>query len=292
MTPELVLNAHAIISESLLWVPEDGRLYWADIKAPCLHALHPASGETQRWDVLGDLGGFALDGAGRALLALRTGLHWLTLATGAVKQIVPAPFDPKLIRFNEAACDSKGRFWVGGMTDPPPGVKTSRTGALYSYTMGDGLRAYPDFAYITNGMAWNADESLFFLSHSEEKIVYQYIYDIGQSRLGARRPFVKIAGPGIPDGAAIDEAGDYWCAIHGAGCLHRYTKSGDLAERIELPVSQPTMCCFAGDGLNDLYISSASEGLDEEALKREPHAGALFRVRTRLRGLKRHWKVG
>src|ERR1700757_718173 len=133
MTPELVLDCRAIIGESLLWVPEEGRLYWADIKAPALHALHLTSGQTKCWDLPSDIGGFALDGAGRALVALRNGLYWLSLNTGRQELIAPAQFNPALIRFNESACDSKGRFWVGTMTDPVPGVHTDRTGALYSY---------------------------------------------------------------------------------------------------------------------------------------------------------------
>lgn len=291
MTPELVLDCRAIIGESLLWVPEEGRLYWADIKAPSLQSLHLASGEVKQWRVSSDLGGFALDGAGRAVVALRNGLHWLDLASGAAQRILPPPFDPELIRFNESGCDSTGRFWVGTMTDPVGNKQTARTGALYSFTRREGLRAYPDFAYITNGMAWNADETVFFLSHSEEGVVYKYPYDAIQGKLGRRSVFIRNASAGLPDGAAIDAAGNYWCAMHGASCLHRYTPDGALAELVELPVSQPTMCCFAGDGLEYLYISSARDGLDAAALVREPLAGALFRIKPEIPGLPRHWRV-
>jgi sugar lactone lactonase YvrE len=292
MTVELVLDCRAIIGESLLWVPEEGRLYWADIKAPSLHALHLDSGETAQWRVSAALGGFALDGAGRALVALRSGLHWLNLDDGAQELIMRAPFDPALIRFNESACDSAGRFWIGSMTDPAPGVQTKRTGALYCYTSRDGLRAYPDFAYITNGMAWNQDESVFFLSHSEERVIYKYPYDASRGMLGQRQTFANPqAGPGVPDGAAIDEAGHYWCAMHGAGCLYCYSPEGELAEIVDLPVSQPTKCCFAGEHLEYLYISSARDGLDSKALRREPHAGALFRMKPERPGLRRHWRV-
>jgi sugar lactone lactonase YvrE len=72
-----------------------------------LQSLHLSSGEVQQWRVSSDLGGFALDGAGRALLALRGGLHWLDLATGAVQLITPSPFDSALIRFNEAAATAQ-----------------------------------------------------------------------------------------------------------------------------------------------------------------------------------------
>ena len=94
---------------------------------------------------------------------------------------------------------------------------------------------------------------------------------------------------GLPDGAAMDTDGGYWCAIHGGGRLHRYTPDGRLDQVIELPVSQPTMCCFAGKHLDELYITSAREKLSEDQLRQEPHAGGLFRLRPGVSGqLKYH----
>ena len=42
----------------------------------------------------------------------------------------------------------------------------------------------------------------------------------------------------------------YWCALHGASRLRRYTPTGAVDRDIALPVSQPTMCAFAGESLN------------------------------------------
>ena len=168
------------------------------------------------------------------------------------------------------------------MTDPPDGVKTDIKALLYSFTIHEGLIPHLDSAFITNGMAWNADETLFYLSHSEERTVYRYRYDLQNGVLGEKSIFIHLADlPGIPDGAAMDMEEGYWCAIHGAGCLHRYTRDGQLNETVRLPVSQPTMCCFAGDTLSDLYITSAREKLSAEQLEREPHAGSIFRISPR-----------
>ena len=291
MKIELVEDARASIGESPLWVPQEETLYWADIKAPCLFARKLTDDSQRRWVLPADIGGFALDGRGRALVALRTGLHWLSLDTGRLALAAPAPFDPALIRFNESGCDSTGRFWVGVMTDPLEGRQTDRKGALYSYKTAEGLRAYPDFAEITNSMAWSADEQSMYLSHSEERVIYRYLYDREIGALGERRVFARQPGPGIPDGAAMDEEGHLWCANHGGFCLHRYAPDGALAATIALPVSQPTKCCFAGKALDWLYITSAREGLDDAALAREPQAGGLFRLRPGPRGLERHWRV-
>jgi sugar lactone lactonase YvrE len=290
---ELVLDARAIIGESPLWVPPEAALYWADIKAPALHRFDPESGDCKSWTLAEDIGAFALDGDGRALVALRSGLYWLDLATGETALAAQAPFDPALIRFNEGACDSAGRFWVGTMTDPVADQESERKGLLHSFTAGEGLVPVADVAFITNGMAWDADEKSFYLSHSLERRIYKFAYDAAAGRLGARQAFAELdqATPGIPDGAAVDASGHYWCAIHGGGRLHRYAPDGSLAEVVEMPVSQPTMCCFAGPQLADLYVTSAREKLDAAALKREPRAGGLFRLRPPVPGHPRHWRV-
>lgn len=292
MKIELVLDAQAIIGESPLWVPPEQALYWADIKAPALHWFHPGTGATKRWRLTADIGGYALDGNGRALVALRSGLNWLDLSTGGLVQIAASPFDTALIRFNEAACDSHGRFWVGTMTDPPPGVEADLTGLLHSFTTAGGLVPHADFAFITNGMAWNSNETSFYISHSLKKLIYRYPYDVSTGGLGEPEVFARFLDtPGIPDGAAVDIAGNYWCANHGGGCLHRYSPSGKLDEIIQLPVSQPTMCCFAGPNLEVLYITSAREKLSAEALQQEPNAGGLFKLTPAIPGQPRSWRV-
>jgi sugar lactone lactonase YvrE len=118
MTIEMVLDAHATIGESPTWVAKENALYWIDVKAPALHRYLPADGATRTWALTSDVGGFALMEDNNALVALREGLFRLDLGTNAIHKLAPPPFDPALFRFNEGACDAKGRFWVGVMFDP------------------------------------------------------------------------------------------------------------------------------------------------------------------------------
>jgi D-xylonolactonase len=54
---------------------------------------------------------------------------------------------------------------------------------------------------------------------------------------------------------------------------------------VRMPVSKPTSCAFGGANLDKLYVTSASIGLDEAALKMQPNAGGLFMVSPGVRGL-------
>ncbi len=47
--------------------------------------------------------------------------------------------------------------------------------------------------------------------------------------LSNRRVFATIPKElGIPDGAAIDSEGGYWCALHGGGKLRRFNPDGSM----------------------------------------------------------------
>jgi sugar lactone lactonase YvrE len=288
LNPELVLDAHAIIGESPTWAPAERALYWIDVKRPALFRYDPQTRENRCWTVTSDLGAFALMDGNAALVALRHGIHRLDLESGALDLLAPPPFDPTLFRFNEGACDTSGRFWVGVMFDPIQGSMPKQRAALHSFTVGGGLQQHADVAELHNGMAWSADGRRFFLTHSFERAIYAYEFDPQSGTCGRKELFVHMpVGKGIPDGAAVDAEGCYWCAIHDGGRLNRYEPNGTLERELPLPVSKPTMCTFAGPELDVLYVTSASDGLSDEQRRAEPHAGGLFRLSPGVRGIPR-----
>ena len=286
---ELLLDCQASIGESPTWFAPANAIYWIDVKEPALHCLS-AEGTQRRWRFDSDIGAFALlEGGAAAVVALRNGLFKLDLATGNTVSLVAPPFDPALFRFNEGICDALGRFWIGVMFDPLTDITaTRREGAMHCFTFVHGLAAGSDWSDLHNGFAWNVDGTAFYWSHSYAHAVFRAPYDLKAGTVGAPEPFVDLpVDEGIPDGAAMDEEGCYWCAIHGGGALHRYNAAGTLVSRIDLPVSQPTMCAFVGRNLDEIVVTSARQKLTPEQLAREPHAGGLFRLRPGVRGIPR-----
>ncbi|MBE7213172.1 MAG: SMP-30/gluconolactonase/LRE family protein [Gluconacetobacter diazotrophicus] len=293
--PELLLDAHATLGEAPTWHAGEQAVYWIDVREPALHRLELHSGATRRWKLDAEIGAFAVcaDGSG-AVVALRTGVFRLDLVSGAARLLAPPPFDPSRFRFNEGICDANGRFWIGGMLDPLPDAAPGPDRMpVHRFTLAEGLVPGPSASDLHNGFAWSADGREFFWSHSSERTVFRAAYDPGSGTIGTPQPFVRLgAGEGVPDGAAMDEENCYWCAMNGAGALHRYDRDGELVAVVRLPVSQPTMCTFAGPGLDRLVVTSAREGLSEAALGREPHAGALFVLDPGVRGVAKPYRVG
>jgi sugar lactone lactonase YvrE len=286
---EVAVAAQATIGESPTWSAREQALYWIDVKKPALHRYHPASGAARSWVLTSDVGAFAFWHDHAAVVALRHGLYRLNLLTDCLDLIAPPPFDPSLFRFNDGVCDPNGRFWVGVMFDPLDTTTPPQRGYLHSFTFEGGLRREDDHAELHNGMAIGGDGTRFFLSHSNEGAIYVFDFDAVTGTLGTRNQFARISSSlGLPDGAAIDAEGCYWCAVHGAGRLHRYTPDGTLDREVLLPVSKPTMCAFAGEDLDKLYVTSAAEGLD---VVDEPLAGALLQFSPGVKGVARPCKV-
>ena len=189
MEIEVVLDIGATIGESPTWASAENALYWIDVKRPALFRYDPQTRENRCWTVTSDLGAFALMDGNAALVALRHGIHRLDLESGALDLLAPPPFDPTLFRFNEGACDTSGRFWVGVMFDPIQGSMPKKRAALHSFTIGGGLQQHADVAELHNGMAWSADGTHFYLSHSNEQDVFRFNYNTAVGRISQKRLF-------------------------------------------------------------------------------------------------------
>jgi sugar lactone lactonase YvrE len=286
---DLALDAKATIGESPLWSAAEGALYWIDIEKPALYRFEPASGALRSWPLTSDVGGFALlEKPPGALVALRSGLHRLDFGSGALTPLVKSPFDPRLFRFNEGACDAKGRFWIGVMFDPLEQASQKQKGALHSFTFEAGLKSEADLSDLHNGMAWSPDGGTFYLSHSYKQRIFAHPYDLETGQMGEGGLLATLPDEaGIPDGAAVDVEGGYWMACHGGGRLRRLHPDGSVDRDIMLPVSQPTMCAFGGAGLDELYVTSARDSLSPGQLKEEPLAGGILCLRPGERGMVR-----
>jgi sugar lactone lactonase YvrE len=55
--------------------------------------------------------------------------------------------------------------------------------------------------------------------------------------------------------------------------------SGKRLQTVKLPVDKTTSCCFGGKDYSEMYVTCARDGLDAEALLRQPEAGGIFKVR-------------
>jgi sugar lactone lactonase YvrE len=138
---------------------------------------------------------------------------------------------------------------------------------------------------VPNSLGWSPDDSIFYFADTAEKRIRRYRFDLATGALG--QALAPIGGDvaGGPDGSAVDAEGYVWNTRYGAGLVVRIRPDGAVIETIEMPVTQPTACAFGGTDLKTLYITTASQRLDDAEIERQPLAGHLFQLRVEVPGL-------
>jgi sugar lactone lactonase YvrE len=278
---DIALDAGAVLGEGPVWDANTGRLLWVDILANAVHSFDPNTGLDDAFDTGRPVGAVALRAGGGLVLALEDGFGLTEPGGSVVDLVAPVGADDRSIRFNDGGCDPAGRFWAGTMAYD----ETQGAGSLYRFEPDRRVERMLTEITISNGLAWSADGRTMYYVDTPTGGVDAFDFDTESGSIGNRRRIADVPLPGKPDGMAIDADGCLWVAAWGGWALHRYRVDGSLDRSIELPAAQITSCAFGGSDLEDLFITSAREGLDEGELAEQPHAGGIFRCHPGVPGV-------
>ena len=291
LAAKVLARGKNILGEGPLWSVSVRRLIWTDILAKCLYSLDPATGEVLRHELASYVACTGETEAGEIVAA--SGLGWLLFHSGLTDHeiIAEIPFDAASVRFNDGKIGPDGRFWVGTMDlkarDPIGALYrlvaacTGKSGFCSDTSVippGQAafcaeVREVEKGLTISNGIGWSPDAESMYLTDSKECVIYRY--DFNKEAGTIRNRTVLVQDPertGAPDGLAVDTDGNLWSARWGAGAVICYDPEGNERARIELPAVQVSSCCFGGNDLDILYITTARYGL----AKPGPLDGALF----------------
>ena len=271
------------LGEGPWWDVETQMLYWVDISGHKIHRWAPPRAQTETHDTGTSVGFVVLDEAGRMVAGLGDGIYEMEFGTPH-RRLLARPDMHRENRFNDAACDPRGRLWAGTMhseasRDRPP------TGALYRHEAGDFATLETGIG-ICNGIGWNPAGTIMYFADTHAGTIWAYDYDLETGHAMDRRPFATVPiDIGVPDGLAVDTAGRVFVAIWRGARLNVYAPDGALAETIPMPVPHATSCCFGGADLRTLYITTMARGLSQEALATYPLSGCLFELTVDVPGL-------
>jgi sugar lactone lactonase YvrE len=266
-------DTRAQLGEGPRWDASSATLLWVDTPRKSVHRYDPATGEDREVFVSG-VASLALPRRrGGVVVGLPDGLHLLNGERAPGLEAIES--ERTDTRTNDGACDAVGRLWVGTMALD----ERSPTAGLY--------RVDPDLAVtqvlsgttISNGLGWSPKRDRFYFIDSPLQRIDVFDYDLHAGTIENRRALATVhAKDAVPDGLAVDAEGCVWVALHGGWGLLRYSPKGELIGRVDLPVAKVTSCCFGGDGLKELYVTTRHEGLSDRELRQQPLAGALLRL--------------
>jgi len=280
---ELLVEKDAIVGEGSIWDGEEQVLYWVDILSHEVYVYDPASGANRTIPTCQAVGTVVVRQSGGLVVALHNGFAHLDLAS---EKIAPLGEDPERMipanRFNDGKCDPAGRLWAGTMEFR--GAKDQ--GKLYCLDADHSVSEKVAPVSVSNGIVWTADHQTMYFIDSGLNNVRAYDYDIDSGAISNERVVAENEGAGVFDGMAIDEEDTLWIAVYGGSCVKRYDpKDGALIRELAMPMTNVTSCAFGGIDLDELYITSACQGLDAAAMQAQPMAGSLVKVDPGARGV-------
>ena len=264
------------LGEGPLWSPSQDAVFWVDIIGQRLNRLALADARVTGWDIP-EMIGWVIERRDRPgfVAGLRSGFAAMTLDPLVITPMAAPEAAVPGNQMNDAKADARGRIFAGTMATAIDGP----SGNLWRLDA-DGGVALVDSGYtIANGPAISPDGR--FMLHTDSAPGRIYRFDItADGSLGPRTLFRQFGtGEGKPDGMTFDSDGGLWVACWGAGRISRFGPDGGIDVSIALPASQISSCCFAGPGLDRMFVTSAAVGVEEA------HGGALFEVMTGRTGV-------
>ncbi len=281
---EHVLEIRNVIGEGPVWHSQEGVLYWVNfIEQYQILRFSPQTKRLEIFETGIPVMALGIRKAGGFVTATSDGLANWDVERQKFEPICNPLATRTGFRFNDAATDGKGRFWVGTLNNANP---KGPDGQLYCLEPGGSCHLRDKDVTVANGIGWSPDRKIMYFTDTFRYCIYAYDYAAETGAISNRRIFAQTPPEaGLPDGLTVDSEGFVWSAYCGGWKVIRFNPEGKIDREYPVPVANPTSCAFGGNRLDELYITSAALGLSEEDKKKYPQSGDLFCLKTGIVGM-------
>jgi xylono-1,5-lactonase len=275
-----VWSGAAVLGEGPVWDARSGALWFVDIKQRQVHRFDEATGKVTSWPAPAQVGWVLPADDGALLAGLQTGLARFDPGTGRFDHLADVEPENPGNRLNDATVAPDGAVWFGSMDDG----EERASGRVFRFDGREVIATAIPPVTITNGPAFSPDGATLYHVDTVGGVVYA-VPVAADASTGTPRVFARIdPAYGHPDGVCVDAAGNVWAGLWGGWRARCYGPDGSLVDEVRFPVANITKVAFGGPDLMTAYATSASKGLDEEARRAQPDAGALFAFRVEVPG--------
>jgi sugar lactone lactonase YvrE len=161
-----------------------------------------------------------------------------------------------------------------------------QAGAIYHVAAGKVTKIFDQIS-IPNSICFSPDGTIGYFTDTRLSQLMRVLVD-PLTGLPVGEPIVMVDSmddPGGLDGSICDADGYIWNARWGSGFVDRYSPDGLRIERYRVPAMQPSCPAFIGQNADRLAVTTAWEGLDEDARSTQPQAGALLELGPTVNGV-------
>ena len=215
------------------------------------------------------------------ILGLQGEIRIQNLKTKKIIKSIPIESNTKLNRINDGKTDPAGNLWFGTMDNLERKIEK---GSLYKLDKNLLITKIDTNYQITNGPAF-IDQYNFYHTDSSKKKIYKIKID-KKNKIQSKKIFKTFSKKvGSPDGMTLDNKKNLWVAhFHGA-CVSVFNNKAKLIHRIQFEAKNITNCTFGGLNNNELFVTSATKGMNSAELRKYRYSGSLFSVKTNSKGL-------
>jgi sugar lactone lactonase YvrE len=266
-----------------MWHHERKSCFWVDIENHLLFEYNWLNKSTNTWTFERKITLAVKGKDDELILGFQGGIGRFNMASEKLEWLLDLDKEREDIRCNDGTCDRSGRLWIGTLQ-----MEFKKgAGALYLVEKDLNVQKKISDVTISNGIAWSRDNSKMYFIDTPTQKVESYHYEEESGNIIYEKTAINIPKElGSPDGMTIDEEGMLWIGHYGGFGVYRWNPStGELLEKISLPVPNVTSCSFAGEALDHLFITTARENLSAEELEKYPESGSVFCTRMPVKGV-------
>ena len=279
--PRVIWNIKCKLGEGTLWVKEHNSIYFVDIKKKKICILNIKNNKKKQIKVNKEVGFLAHVKKNIFILGLQGEIRIQNLKSKKILKSIFTEPNIKLNRTNDGKTDPAGNLWFGTMDNLERKIEK---GSLYKLDKNLILTKVDKNYRITNGPAF-LDQYNFYHTDSSKKKIYKIKIN-KNNKIVSKKIFKTFSDKeGVPDGMTLDKNKNLWVAHYHGACISVFNNKAKLIHRIQFPAKNITNCTFGGKNNNELFVTSATKGMNSAELRKYRYSGSLFSVKTNSKGI-------
>ena len=279
--PRVIWNIKCKLGEGTLWVKEHNSIYFVDIKKKKICILNIKNNKKKQIKVNKEVGFLAHVKENIFILGLQGEIRIQNLKSKKILKSIFTEPNIKLNRTNDGKTDPAGNLWFGTMDNLERKIEK---GSLYKLDKNLILTKVDKNYRITNGPAF-LDQYNFYHTDSSKRKIYKIKIN-KHNQIIDKKIFKTFSDKeGVPDGMTLDKNKNLWVAHYHGACISVFNNKAKLIHRIQFPAKNITNCTFGGKNNNELFVTSATKGMNSAELRKYRYSGSLFSVKTNSKGI-------
>lgn len=269
-------RVRCVIGEGPIY--KDGLLYYTNGMTDnfCIYDFKNDSLLNQKTAV--KIAAFAFGQSGNIIISSVDGIYEIEKDGSSTPFLPP---ESQILYANDMKAGPDGRIYVGTQSEARLGISEKINGKLFSIDQDKNIKILLADLKLSNGMEWSADLKFFYHTDSDTNIIKEYYFDIDSGNITPTARYAEVLGV---DGFTVGYDGCLYCACYGYGHIAVLNTANMQVENyIDLPTEKPSSCCFCGEDMSTLAVTSSSYQSD---ISKDTAAGFTFLIPTDTSGRK------